>query len=48
MLSPYNGILTKTFYTEMKIYIDKTLSGQDYKLLDFTGGGIGKPPSTPR
>ena len=24
------------------------MTGQDYKLLDFTGGGIGKPPSTPR
>ena len=23
MLSPCNGILTKTFYTEMKIYVDK-------------------------
>ena len=32
---------------EIQHWIDYTL-GQDYKLLDFTGGGIGKPPSTPR
>jgi len=33
------GLVTKAEFVRL---------GQDYKLLDFTGGGIGKPPSTPR